>query len=254
MKPGGGQVEIESVAEKGPHHVAIIMDGNGRWAAKRGLPRAAGHRAGVEAVRRVVRAAGEMGISYLTLYAFSTENWKRPQAEIDALMDLLVRYLRSELDELKRNGARVRFIGDLSALPPAAVTEARRVVRATEDNDRLVVTVALNYGARKEIVEVARELCRQAAAGRLNPDDLDEETFARRLYTAPLPDPDLIIRSAGELRLSNFLLWQAAYAELWTTAVLWPDFDRSQLEAAVREFQRRERRYGGLPGSTRVGG
>ncbi|MGB9887578.1 MAG: isoprenyl transferase [Moorellales bacterium] len=229
-----------------PRHIAIIMDGNGRWARRRGLPRVMGHRAGVEALRSVVEACLEAGIPVLTVYAFSTENWKRPQTEVNALMELLVEYMRKELPELKRNGVQVRPIGELSSLPEAVQTELRRAQEETRNEKALVLNVAVNYGGRAELVRAVRMISQAVAAGILSPENIDEQTVADHLYTAGLPDPDLIIRPSGEMRLSNFLLWQSAYSELWVTPTLWPDFTAAELWTAIREYQRRHRRFGGL--------
>lgn len=231
-----------------PAHVAIIMDGNGRWAKARGLPRTAGHKRGAEAVRRTVEAAREMGISYLTLYAFSSENWKRPAGEVTDLMGLLRLYLRNEVSNLHKNGIRLRVIGDrtrLSADINALIDESEAKTAA---NTALTLVLALSYGGRQEIVCAARRLAEEVAAGRLSPADIDETAFAARLFTADIPDPDLLIRTSGEQRISNFLLWQAAYAEFVFTEVLWPDFGREHLEEAVCAFHGRERRYGAAPG------
>lgn len=232
-----------------PRHVAVIMDGNGRWARQRGLPRPAGHRAGVEAVRRVVEAASRLGIPYLTLYAFSTENWRRPRAEVRSLMNLLVEAMQRYLRELDEKGVRVRVIGEVAELPPGARAAVEEAQRQTAGNEGLQLTFAINYGGRREIVEAARTLMRRAAAGEMRPEDLDEEGFARCLYTHDIPDPDLLIRPSGEMRISNFLLWQMAYAEIWVTPVLWPDFDLEELVRALRSYQARERRFGGLAGA-----
>jgi undecaprenyl diphosphate synthase len=231
-----------------PRHVAIIMDGNGRWASARGLPRSAGHRRGVEAVRDVVRGAAELGIPYLTLFGFSTENWKRPREEIDFLMGLLRYYLRSEIETLTREGARLRVVGDRSRLPrdiPAMITEAEE---RTHANVRINVTIALDYGGRADIVAAARRLADHSRRGDLDPAKIDEEVFARHLLTAGIPDPDVLIRTSGELRISNFLLWQSAYTELIFMDVLWPDFSKHHLETALAEFRSRERRYGTVAG------
>ncbi|HEY8450411.1 MAG TPA: isoprenyl transferase, partial [Bacillota bacterium] len=227
------------------------MDGNGRWAEQRGLPRIAGHRASIEAVRDIVSAAGELGIPYLTLYAFSTENWKRPADEVVALMQLLVEHVRSDLDELDRNGVRVEAIGRIDELPAHARAAVRYAIERTRHNDRLVLILALNYGGRSELTDAMRQLAREVAAGRLDPEKIDQQTIARALYTARFPDPDLLIRTSGELRISNFLLWQLAYTEFWTTDVRWPDFRRQHLLAAIEAFQQRERRFGGLGRGTR---
>jgi len=228
-----------------PRHVAIIMDGNGRWAQQRGLPRLAGHRAGLESIRHVVNACAELGIEVLTLYAFSTENWKRPAEEVQGLMDLLVEYVDRELDNLAGNGIRVRIIGHPEELPPRVQEALERVRERTAGGDRLQLVVALNYGGRREIVDACRRFCRDVCEGRADVE-LDEHRFAAYLDTAGLPDPDLLIRPSGELRLSNFLLWQAAYAEFWFTPVLWPDFRPVHLAEALADYQRRRRRFGGL--------
>jgi undecaprenyl diphosphate synthase len=230
----------------GPAHVAIIMDGNGRWAKARGLPRVAGHRRGADAVRRVVRGAGELGIPMLTLFAFSTENWARPADEVADLMGLLRHYLRSELDELLRNGARLRVIGNRHGLPDDIVRGISDAESQTNANSRIDVNICINYGARAEILHATRSLARRVASGELSPERIDEQQFERELLTAGLPDPDLVIRTSGEQRISNFLLWQCAYAELVFVDTLWPDFGKEHLEQAIAEFRRRERRYGGV--------
>jgi undecaprenyl diphosphate synthase len=231
-----------------PAHVAIIMDGNGRWAKARGLPRVAGHRRGGEAVRRAVIAAAELGISYLTLFGFSSENWKRPAPEVDDLMTLLRHYLRGEVAELHRNNVRVRVIGDRERLAPDIVTLIDNTEALTAGNTGLRLSVALSYGGRAEIAGAARRIAEAAIAGRLNPDQIDESVFARYLLTADMPDPDLIIRTSGEQRLSNFLLWQTAYSEFVFIDTLWPDFTKTDLERALSEFHGRERRYGATAG------
>ncbi|MCC7167728.1 MAG: isoprenyl transferase [Rhodospirillales bacterium] len=227
-----------------PVHVAIIMDGNGRWAKARGLPRTAGHRKGADAVRNAVKAARELGVGYLTLFGFSSENWNRPADEVSDLMGLLRFYLRNEIEELHRVGVRLRVIGERSRLAPDIITLIEESEARTAANTALNLTVALSYGGRPEIVRAARLLAADAMAGRIDPQAIDEAQFARRLFTAEIPDPDLLIRTSGEKRISNFLLWQIAYAELVFLDVLWPDFGRAHLEEAIREFQRRERRYG----------
>jgi len=227
-----------------PIHVAIIMDGNGRWARARGLPRSAGHERGAEAVRRAVRGAAQLGVRYLTLYGFSSENWKRPAAEIGDLMSLLRFYLRSEISNLHREGVRIKVIGDRARLAPDIVALIEEAERLTGANAGLTLIMALSYGSRSEIAGAARELARDVAAGRLAPADIDEAAFARHLGTAGIPDPDLLIRTSGEQRLSNFLLWQSAYSELIFVDTLWPDFDKGDLERAIAEFHGRERRYG----------
>jgi undecaprenyl diphosphate synthase len=228
-----------------PRHVAIIMDGNGRWAKKRHLPRLAGHRKGVEAVRRTVEAAPPLGIEVLTLYAFSSENWRRPADEVSDLMGLLSLYLRTEIAELHRNGIRLRFIGDLSGLHGDLVTLLGQAAELTRDNRKMTLVLALNYGSHDELTRVARELAIAARDGTLDPATIDSAAIEARLDTADLPPPDLVIRTSGEQRLSNFLLWQAAYAELVFTDELWPDFNAASLTAAVAAFGTRDRRYGG---------
>ena len=235
-----------AIREQGnlPRHVAVIMDGNGRWAERRGQPRIFGHRAGMKSVRAVIEAAGDLGIEALTLYAFSKENWRRPPTEVQALMGLLRRYMKSEREELIRRGARIEAIGDLEQLEGTAREELDRLIEATAHCDRLRVTLALSYGGRAEIVEAARRIARATLAGELDPADLDEILFARFLYSPHLPDPDLLVRTSGEMRISGFLLWQIAYAELYVTETLWPDFDRAAFFEAIEEYQSRERRFG----------
>ena len=227
-----------------PTHVAIIMDGNGRWAKARGLPRIAGHRRGADAVRRTVEAAIELGISYLTLYGFSSENWKRPADEVDDLMGLLRHYLRAEIAELHRNGVRVRVIGERARLSRDIITLIENAEGLTQENERLHLTVALSYGGRAEIVQAARNIAEAVRDGQLEPDAIDEELFASQLFTSDLPDPDLVIRTSGEQRVSNFLLWQIAYSELVYTSTFWPDFGKADLERALNDYHGRERRYG----------
>jgi undecaprenyl diphosphate synthase len=229
-----------------PAHVAIIMDGNGRWATRQGLPRVEGHRAGREAIRRTVEAAVELGIRVLTLFAFSTENWRRPADEVEALCALYEQVLREEAPQLAERGVRVRIIGDRSEFPPSLQEAIRYAEEVTAAGDRLELVGALNYGGRAEIVAAARAVAAAAARGELRPEVLGEAELARFLQTHPLPDPDLVIRTAGERRLSNFLVWQSAYAELYFTDVLWPEFDRATLVAALRDYQARVRRFGGL--------
>lgn len=231
-----------------PVHVAIIMDGNGRWAMARGQPRSLGHKQGAEAVRRAVRGAGELGIGYLTLFGFSSENWRRPTGEIDDLMGLLRFYLRREIAELHGNNVRFRMIGDRSRLAPDIVALIENAERLTAGNCGLVLTVALSYGGRQEIAQAARLLAAKAAAGEIDPGAIDEPMFADILETKNIPDPDLLIRTSGEKRISNFLLWQTAYSELVFLDVLWPDFGREHLEEAIHEFHRRERRFGAAVG------
>lgn len=227
-----------------PVHVAIIMDGNGRWAKLRGLPRTAGHRRGVEAVRETVKAAVDLGIGYLTLYGFSSENWNRPPPEVDDLMGLLRFYLRSEIAELHRQGVRLRSIGDRGRLAPDIVRLIEEAEERTRGNVKLNLTIALSYGGRNEILRAMRIIAADVAAGRLAAEAIDEAALEARLFTLGLPDPDLVIRTSGEQRISNFLLWQSAYSELVFDDCLWPDFGRENLRRAVEEYQRRERRYG----------
>jgi len=233
-----------------PRHVAIIMDGNGRWAAARGLPRGEGHRRGVEALRKTVRAAGELGIGYLTIFSFSAENWSRPAAEIRDLMGLLRRFIRNDLAELHRNGVKVRVIGERRDLEPEILGLLEEAETLTRDNDALTLVVAFNYGARQEIARAAARLAAEVKAGRIEPEAVTADLLGKNLDAPDLPDPDLIIRTSGELRLSNFLLWQAAYSELVFVPTYWPDFDRAALEDAIAEYHRRERRFGGLIAQT----
>ena len=231
-----------------PRHVAIIMDGNGRWAKARGLPRIAGHRSGAEAARRTVAAAAELGIPYLTLFGFSSENWKRPSTEIHDLMALLRHYLRGEIAELHRNGVRLKVIGQIARFAPDIVSMIEQAEAATRDNPRITLTIALSYGGRAEIVAAVRSIAAQVACGKLVPEAVDEECIARHLFTADIPDPDLLIRTSGEQRISNFLLWQCAYSELVFTKTLWPDFSKHDLDQAIDDFCGRERRYGASVG------
>ena len=239
--------DLTSVASAhGARHVAIIMDGNGRWAKKRLLPRVAGHRAGVEAVRRVARAAQDLGLECLTLYAFSSENWKRPASEVSDLMGLLRRFIQSDVDELHANGVRLRVIGDYGALEPSLVALIDGAVARTAANPGPILAIALNYGAQDEMVRAVRAIASKAAIGAIGCQDIGVEAIDAELYTADLPPLDLLIRTSGEQRLSNFLLWQAAYAELYFTDMLWPDFDRDALALALDAFRLRDRRFGGL--------
>lgn len=227
-----------------PQHVGIIMDGNGRWAKKRGLLRGLGHRAGAKAARRAVEACGELGISYLTIYAFSAENWGRPSSEVKLLMELFVEVLRREIEDLNKNNVRLRAIGNISKLPKKTKKELEEGLEATKNNTGLNLVVALNYGGRDDIVYAARKIAEKA---RTNPEileNLDESYFASHLYTEDIPDPEIIIRTSGEQRISNFLIWQAAYSEFYFTDVLWPDFEKKDLIAAIEEFNRRDRRFG----------
>jgi len=231
-----------------PVHVAIIMDGNGRWARARSMPHIAGHRRGAEAARRAVEAAAELGVSYLTLFGFSSENWKRPAGEVDDLMMLLRHYLRSEVADLHRNNVRLRVIGDRERFAPDIVSLIQHTEALTAQNTRITVAIALSYGSRAEIALATRRIAVEVAAGRIDPAAIDEACVARHLLTADMPDPDLVIRTSGEQRLSNFLLWQAAYAEFVFLDTLWPDFSKADLERALREFHARERRYGATVG------
>ncbi len=243
----GPVVEPEIVV---PTHVAIIMDGNGRWAAERGLPRAVGHRAGTENVRGIIETCVEVGVEILTLYAFSTENWQRPYEEIDALFAILSDVIDRETQELGRQGVQIRHIGTLDQVPPSLAERIRNAVESTQANNRLIVNVAFNYGARAEIVRAVQRI---VATG-VVPADVDENLISMNLDTSGMPDPDLIIRTAGEARLSNFLLWQAAYAEYWSTDVYWPDFDVGRFRGALEDFSQRHRRFGGRPGPKRRNG
>src|SRR5215468_5050647 len=229
-----------------PRHVAIIMDGNGRWAAERGLPRGEGHRRGVEALRRAVRAVGELGIEILTIYSFSSENWSRPATEIRDLMGLLRLFIRNDLGELHKNNVRVRVIGERRNLEPEIARLLEEAEELTRNNDSLLLVVAFNYGARQEIARAAERVASLVAAGALNPGDVTADVVARHIDAPDLPDPDLVIRTSGEQRLSNFLLWQSAYSELVFVPTYWPDFDRTTLEGAIAEYRRRERRFGGV--------
>ena len=237
---------IERVKAAGlPRHVAVIMDGNGRWAKARGLSRTAGHQAGAQAAERLIRFVGRrLGFKYLTLFTFSTENWNRPPEEVDFLMDLLDRFIAEKLGEFVAEGVRLVVSGDLVALPTRLQKTVTYAVEQTSGNDRLLLNVALNYGSRQEVIRACQKIARAAVAGRLRLEDLDESTFIRFLYTDGIPDPDLIIRTSGERRLSNFLLWQAAYAELFFTDTLWPDFTPAELLEAIADYQKRERRFG----------
>ncbi len=233
-----------------PRHVAIIMDGNGRWAAARGLPRVEGHRRGVEALRKTVRAANELGISFLTIFSFSSENWSRPPSEIRDLLGLLRRFIRNDLADLHKNNIRVRVIGERDDLDPDIRNLLREAEDLTRGNDGFTLVVAFNYGARQEIARAARRLVTEVAEGRLAASAITPELLSRHLDAPDIPDPDVIIRTSGEQRLSNFLLWQSAYSELVFVPINWPDFDRSALEGAIAEYRRRERRFGGLIAQT----
>ena len=233
--------------ERLPRHIAVIMDGNGRWARKRHLPRIAGHRAGIGAVRQVVEACARLGVPCLTLYAFSVENWKRPHTEVKLLMGLLREYLKKEIGELNRNNIRFGAIGRIESLPKAVQQDLQETIEKTRANSGLRLTLALNYGGRAELIDAVRSLASELKAkDERDLEAITERTFSQYLYTHDLPDPDLLIRTSGEMRLSNFLLWQVAYSEIWVTDILWPDFTERELFQAVIDFQRRERRYGGL--------
>lgn len=229
-----------------PRHVAIIMDGNGRWARQRHLPRIEGHRAGAESARAIIRAAGELGIKYLTLYAFSVENWNRPKDEVDALMKYLVHYLKTETPELNNNNVQLSVIGQIYRLPENVQEHLRKSISVLSKNNGLSLVMALSYGGRTEIVDAARSIARKVKDGEIDPAEINEQLFSQHLYTRNLPDPDLMIRTSGEMRVSNFLLWQISYAELVVTQTLWPDFRKPQLYAALEEYAGRHRRFGAL--------
>lgn len=231
---------------KRARHVGIIMDGNGRWATRRGMPRSMGHRAGVEALRRVIEAAPDLGVEVLTVFAFSTENWKRPKPEVDFIMNLLVEYCRREIDRLNEAGVRLNALGRIEEMPEPQRSEIRRAVELTRGNDRLVVNLAVNYGGRAELVDAFKAMAVKLQAGELDPSAIDEALLGEHLYTKGLPDIDLVIRTAGEMRLSNFLLWQSSYSEIYVSEIAWPDFSGDDLAAALRSFGCRERRFGGL--------
>jgi len=229
-----------------PQHVAIIMDGNGRWAKARDLPRIEGHRQGAESARTIIRTSGELGIKYLTLYAFSAENWNRPKDEVDALMKYLIHYLKTETPELNRNNVRLEVIGQIYRLPENVQEHLKKSIATLSRNSGLTLVMALSYGSRIEIVDAVRRIAEKVKRGRLDPADITEQVFAQHLYTRNIPDPDLLIRTSGEMRVSNFLLWQISYAELVITPTLWPDFRKPQFFAALEEYARRHRRFGGV--------
>lgn len=229
-----------------PRHVAVIMDGNGRWARERHLPRIEGHRAGAESARAIIRTAGELGIKYLTLYAFSVENWNRPKDEVDALMKYLVHYLKTETPELNKSNVRLEVIGQIYRLPEAVQEHLKKSIATLSRNNGLTLIMALSYGGRTEIVDAVRSIARKAKAGELDPEEITEQVFAQHLYTRNVPDPDLLIRTSGEMRVSNFLLWQISYTELVVTQTLWPDFRKPQFFQALEEYTRRHRRFGAL--------
>lgn len=236
------QIDMDNL----PRHIAIIMDGNGRWAKKRFMPRNFGHQEGMKRVVEIVEVANQLGIECLTLYAFSTENWKRPQEEIDGLMKILVFYIRNELDRLTRNNVKLNILGDISALPATARKEVERALERTKGNDGMILNIALNYGGRREIIKGIKEILKDVEMGKISINDINEDSFKDYLYTKGQPDPDLLIRPSGELRLSNFLLYQIAYTEFWFSDVLWPDFKEEKLYEAIIDYQKRNRRFGGI--------
>ncbi|MWC26533.1 isoprenyl transferase [Paenibacillus sp. MMS18-CY102] len=244
-KPSSDSVHTLT-ADNVPKHVAIIMDGNGRWAKSRGLPRVAGHHTGMKVVKQITMAADRLGIQYLTLYAFSTENWKRPKAEVDFLMRLPQEFLSIELEELIANNVQVRMMGYREALPSHTIRALEEAIERTANNTGLILNFALNYGSRTEMTDAVKRIAEAVRDGELTPEQIDESTISERLFTNGLPDPDLLIRTSGELRLSNFMLWQLAYSEMWFTDVYWPEFSESHFHEAIAEYQRRARRYGGL--------
>lgn len=229
-----------------PKHIAIIMDGNGRWAKEKNLPRTLGHAAGVEALREIVKTSSQIGVKVLTLYAFSTENWKRPKNEVNALMDLLVEYLRKEVEELHQENVKIITIGDVTKLPIKCQNELNKAYEKTKNNSGLILNLALNYGGRLEIVEMVKNISKDVIDGKIELDKIDENIVSSNLYTKGLPDPDLVIRPSGELRISNFLLWQCAYSEFWFSDIYWPDFKKDNLYKAIIDYQSRDRRFGGI--------
>ena len=229
-----------------PRHVAIVMDGNGRWAQKRGLSRSAGHRAGVETIRNVLKTCKKLGIEVLTLFAFSTENWRRPKSEVDGLMALLVEYLKKETKELNESNVRLKIIGDISKLPMHIQQEIHNSTQLTKDNDGIVLNLAINYGGRAEILRAVKKIANDVCLGKISQQQINEELFSKYLYTHDLPDPDLIIRPSGEYRISNFLLYQMAYSELWFSKIMWPDFSSRVLLRAIKDYQKRDRRFGAV--------
>ncbi len=235
--------------ERMPRHIAIIMDGNGRWATQRGMPRLAGHERGYQTVHRIVRAVAELNIPYLTLYTFSTENWKRSAEEVSGIMQLIKYAAKRDLPKLKRNNVRLSLSGRINELPEDTKEQLLHNVDALKNNTGLTLNLAINYGGRLEIIDAVRKVAEKCVSGQLSPSDINEELFARELYTPDIPDPDLIIRTAGELRISNFLLWQAAYSEIWVTQTYWPDFSKKLLLEAIADYQKRDRKFGALPKS-----
>ncbi|MBM6859245.1 isoprenyl transferase [Clostridium saudiense] len=236
------QIDFDNI----PKHIAIIMDGNGRWAKQRKLPRSMGHKAGVETIRRILKEADRLGVKYITLYAFSTENWKRPKEEVDALMKLLVQYLTNEVEGLHRNGVVLRILGDINALPGTVKEKIYEAIDLTKNNKGIVLNVAFNYGGRDEIIRAIKSIVSDVESGKVNEENIDENLITKYLYTKDSPDPDLIIRPSGEQRISNFLLWQCAYSEFWYSNVNWPDFSESDLQKAIYDYQNRDRRFGGV--------
>lgn len=232
--------------DKIPKHIAIIMDGNGRWAKKRFMPRTMGHRAGMSSLKKVVRACDDLGVAILTVFAFSTENWKRPSEEVDYLMQLLAEFMHKELNELHQKNVRIQVLGDYNAMPAECRVEIKHALEITRENTGLIFNIALNYGARQEILDGVKSFINKVTAGEITADDLNEELFSRLLYTKDMPDPDLLIRSSGEMRISNFMLWQIAYTELVIVDTLWPDFTEQDLRRAIIEYQHRDRKFGGL--------
>ena len=245
MSSATSQLSAEAAANL-PRHVAVIMDGNGRWAKSRHLPRIEGHRRGADSAREIIRTAGELGIKYLTLYAFSAENWNRPKDEVDALMKYLVHYLKTETKELNKSNVRLEVIGQIHRLPDHVQEQLAKAIAALSKNNGLTLIMALSYGSRIEIVEAVRQIAQKARSGRLDPADITEEVISNHLWTRNVPDPDLLIRTSGEMRVSNFLLWQISYAELVVTPTLWPDFKQPQFIAALEEYAKRNRRFGGI--------
>jgi len=243
---GNGEESVSIDLENIPQHIAIIMDGNGRWARKRGLPRIAGHRAGMKTVREITRTASDIGVKVLTLYAFSTENWKRPKDEVDFLMRLPQEYLLTELEELIEQNVQVRMLGNQDQLPNYTLDAVRQAQEKTKDNTGLILNFALNYGSRDEMLHAIQKIAFDVGSGKITSEEITEDVFNHYLYTAGLPDPDLLIRTSGEIRLSNFMLWQLAYAEMFFSEVLWPDFSKEEFLQAIYEYQHRNRRYGAL--------
>ncbi len=236
-----------------PRHIAIIMDGNGRWAKKRGLPRIMGHTQGIKSVKEIVTACSDLGVEVLTLYAFSTENWKRPKLEINMLMKLLDKFLRKELDNLTKNNVRLNVIGGIDELPRNVASLLKSVMAKTQNNSKLLLNLALNYSSRAEITDAVRSIAVKISTNKLKADEIDEEAVANHLYTRDIPDPDLLIRTSGEMRISNFLLWQISYSEIYVTDKYWPDFTREDLKKAIKEYQKRERRFGGITKKAKKG-